>query len=148
MSRSKPFVWAFALIFSGYGFLVVMWTLVLPVLIAGFNPRISGELASQILNGIISVDLALIGYGLYVGLRSTSRALVRSTSATLLLLVASILSVLFSMSYLDQYVTPVIFAWPLFFMVCGVLAVLYLLSLRKQSSAQVARRKEEHDSKD
>lgn len=47
---------------------------------------------------------------------------------TFVLFASSILSVLPSMSYLGEYVTPVILVWPILFMVCGMVGILILYS--------------------
>jgi len=135
----------FFAIFAAIGFFAILWDLVLPVLITGFNSKISKELALEMLKlmvnvglGLIAADLGLVSWSMYVGHKKASLASAEPrrsrevglvASVTFVFLVLSILAVLASISYLGEYATRGSFVWPLLFMVCGMAGVFYLLYL-------------------
>lgn len=111
----------------------------------GFNSPISKELALEMLKlmvnvglGLVAANLGLVSWSVYVrhkkaGLASAeprrSREVGLVASVTFVFLVLSILAVLSSISYLGEYATRGSFVWPLLFMGCGTIGVLYLLYL-------------------
>jgi cytochrome bd-type quinol oxidase subunit 2 len=133
------------LILAAFGFFVILRNLVLPVFLSGFSSQMPKELALEMLKlmanvslCLIAADLTLVGLATYVMQKKADttaperrrlREVGQAASVTLVFLALSFLTVLASMSYLGEYATRRDFVFPLLFMVCGVVGILYLLYL-------------------
>jgi hypothetical protein len=128
--------------FAVYAAFVVS-SLVVQVITAGFSPLISRDLALGLFGGIVTLDVGLMGYDIYIAVRirprdigcvSVREKLLISRAfwaivVTILCLLGSVISTFTSMSYVGEYTTPRSFQWPILWMFSGLVGIFYLLRI-------------------